>query len=329
MNLEFKIILTIFIFFEIILIFFVLFCLIKYLRYRLKYNKINKFLYNYLSKITSARYGNLNIKIEKGVNSLTRQLSNNTNALFESIIDRDKMINEYIEKEHQHQNIQKDFIASLAHDLKVPIIAQDNTYDLFLNNSFGEISANQKQVIKNLKISNNDLKNLVINLLDIQKLDIEDFALEKENLDLIQFIKSVIEQNQSILTIKNKKIEFICNDNSIFYNFDKMLFKRLLNNLIANAIYYGKNSSLITIKLNKSAKNIEISVIDEGDGIKEEDINKIFKKYYSNSKKYSNLGIGLGLYIANKIVLAHDGKISAKNNTPKGAIFKISLPLQS
>lgn len=329
MNLEFKIILTIFIFFEIILIFFVLFCLIKYLRYRLKYNKINKFLYNYLSKITSARYGNLNIKIEKGVNSLTRQLSNNTNALFESIIDRDKMINEYIEKEHQHQNIQKDFITSLAHDLKVPIIAQDNTYDLFLNNSFGEISPNQKQVIKNLKISNNDLKNLVINLLDIQKLDIEDFALEKENLDLIQFIKSVIEQNQSILTIKNKKIEFICNDNSIFYNFDKMLFKRLLNNLIANAIYYGKNSSLITIKLNKTAKNIEISVIDEGDGIKEEDINKIFKKYYSNSKKYSNLGIGLGLYIANKIVLAHDGKISAKNNTPKGAIFKISLPLQS
>lgn len=217
----------------------------------------------------------------------------------------------------------------MAHDLKVPIIAQDNTYDLFLNNSFGEISANQKQVIKNLKISNNDLKNLVINLLDIQKLDIEDFALEKENLDLIQFIKSVIEQNQSILTIKNKKIEFIYNDNSIFYNFDKMLFKRLLNNLIANAIYYGKNSSLITIKLNKTAKNIEISVIDEGDGIKEEDINKIFKKYYSNSKKYSNLGIGLGLYIANKIVLAHDGKISAKNNTPKGAIFKISLPLQS
>ncbi len=329
MNLEFKIILTIFIFFEIILIFFVLFCLIKYLRYRLKYNKINKFLYNYLSKITSARYGNLNIKIGKGVNSLTRQLSNNTNALFESIIDRDKMISEYIEKEHQHQNIQKDFITSLAHDLKVPIIAQDNTYDLFLNNSFGEISANQKQVIKNLKISNNDLKNLVINLLDIQKLDIEDFVLEKENLDLIQFIKSVIEQNQSILTIKNKKIEFIYNDNSIFYNFDKMLFKRLLNNLIANAIYYGKNSSLITIKLNKTAKNIEISVIDEGDGIKEEDINKIFKKYYSNSKKYSNLGIGLGLYIANKIVLAHDGKISAKNNTPKGAIFKISLPLQS
>lgn len=329
MNLEFKIILTIFIFFEIILIFFVLFCLIKYLRYRLKYNKINKFLYNYLSKITSARYGNLNIKIEKGVNSLTRQLSNNTNALFESIIDRDKMISEYIEKEHQHQNIQKDFITSLAHDLKVPIIAQDNTYDLFLNNSFGEISTNQKQVIKNLKISNNDLKNLVINLLDIQKLDIEDFALEKENLDLIQFIKSVIEQNQSILTIKNKKIEFIYNDNSIFYDFDKMLFKRLLNNLIANAIYYGKNSSLITIKLNKTAKNIEISVIDEGDGIKEEDINKIFKKYYSNSKKYSNLGIGLGLYIANKIVLAHDGKISAKNNTPKGAIFKISLPLQS
>ena len=91
---------------------------------------IIKFLHNYLNSIISARYGNLNAKIEEGEDILTKQLSKNTNALFESITDRDKMIQEYIEKEKERQNQKNDFISGFAHDLKVPIIAQDNTYDL-------------------------------------------------------------------------------------------------------------------------------------------------------------------------------------------------------
>jgi hypothetical protein len=108
------------------------------------------------------KYGNLNSKCEDGIDALTIQLSRNTNALLESVFDRDMMISEYIEKEKQTQNIKQDFISSLAHDLKVPIIAQDNTYDLFLNGNFGELSDIQRSAIKNLKISNNDLKNLSI-----------------------------------------------------------------------------------------------------------------------------------------------------------------------
>ena len=63
------------------------------------------------------------------------------------------MINEYIEKEKESQNLKQDFISSLAHDLKVPIIAQDNTYDLFLNGNFGEINEIQKNAINYLKNS--------------------------------------------------------------------------------------------------------------------------------------------------------------------------------
>ena len=76
-------------------------------------------------------------------------------------------------------------------------------------------------------------------------------------------------------------------------------------------------------------ENIAISILDEGDGIKEEDINNIFTKYYTSAKKYSNIGVGLGLYIANKIILAHNGKIIAKNNKDKGACFSIVLPYKN
>ena len=301
---------------------------IKYAKLSIKYNRLFKYLQNYLNVIISTRYGNLNTKCENGVDALTLQLSKYTNALIESIKDRDMMINEYIEKEKESQNLKQDFISSLTHDLKVPIIAQDNTYDLFLNGNLGAISDVQKNAIKNLKISNNDLKNLIVNLLDTQKLDIYNLNLNYELTNLNDLIKEVIEQNKSILTIQNKEIIFNSNCENISYKIDKFLIKRALNNLISNAIFYGKNSKNIYIDLNKTDDFIEIAVIDEGDGIKEDLINDIFKKYYTSAKKYSNIGIGLGLYIVNKIVKAHNGTIKAINNKTKGASFIITLPVK-
>ncbi len=278
---------------------------------------------NYLNIITSARYGNLNSKIDKGYDNITNQLSQSTNALLESIHDRDKMINEYIEREKQSQNLKQDFISTLAHDFKVPIIAQDNTYDMLLDGKFGELTDIQTDVIKNLKVSNNDLKNLVADLLDAHKLETCEFEVNKEEINLDKLIKEVIEQNKSILSIKNKEI--IYSGKNISLCVDEFLIKRVLNNLISNAIFFGKNSKNIYIELSKTKQNVEISITDEGDGIKE-DIDSVFKKYYSASKKYSNIGIGLGLYIANKIVMAHSGKITAKNAEGKGACFTVILP---
>ena len=228
-----------------IIVILALLLIIKHVRLIVKYNRLFKYLYNYLNVITSARYGNFNSKAEDGVDALTIQLSRNTNALLESIQDRNMMINENIEREKQSQNIKKDFITRLAHDLKVPIIAQDNTYDLFLNNSFGELNEKQISAIKNLKISNNDLKNLIIDLLDAQKLDTRDFEINYEDTNINELIQEVINQTQSILTIRNKKIHFEANKENITYPLDKFLIKRVLNNLISNAIFYGKNSENI------------------------------------------------------------------------------------
>ena len=297
---------------------------IKFIQLKKRLNELNKFLNKYLNLITSARYGNLNIKIEDGFDNFTKQLSQSTNALFESIRDRDEMINEYIEREKQSQNLKQDFISTLAHDFKVPIIAQDNTYDMLLGNKFGELTDIQKKVITNLKISNNDLKNLVIDLLDAHKLESCEFELNMENTNINKLIQEVIEQNKYILIEKNKEIIYKGED--VTYELDPFLIKRALNNLISNAIFYGKSSKNIYIDLIKTENNIEISVTDEGDGV-QEDINLIFKKYYSASKKYSNIGIGLGLYIASKITSAHKGTIDVQNTKDKGAKFTIKLPL--
>lgn len=166
-----------------------------------------------------------------------------------------------------------------------------------------------------------------MDLLDAHKMESEEIKLKKEEVNLFDFINEIIEQNKSILTLQDKKINFIANDKNIFANIDKIMFKRVLNNLISNAIFYGKNSKEIDIELNKTKTKTEISVTDYGEGIKEEDMNNIFSKYYTSAKKYSKIGVGLGLYIANKVVLAHSGKLIAKNKPPKGACFTIELNL--
>ena len=301
-----------------------IFLVCKYFELRKNALELKKYLTNYLNTITSARYGNLNSKADEGFDDFTNQLSQSTNALLESIKDRDNMINEYIEREKQSQNLKQDFISTLAHDFKVPIIAQDNTYEMLLNGNFGELDKIQTDVIKNLKISNNDLKNLITDLLDAHKLETCEFELNKEKTNLDELIKEVIEQNKCMLSIKNKEIIYTGTD--ISYDLDAFLIKRVLNNLISNAVFYGKSSKNIYIELQKNKTDVEISVTDEGDGIKE-DINTIFKKYYSGAKKYSNIGIGLGLYIANKIIIAHNGSITAQNTKDKGACFTIKLPV--
>ncbi len=301
--------------------------IIKHIRLCIKYGRLYKYIYNHLNLIISARYGNFNNKIEDGIDPLTIQISRNTNALLESIIDRDKMIQEYIQKEKESQNIKQDFISCLAHDLKVPIIAQDNTYDLFLEGNFGNLSPVQKDVIKNLKNSNMDLKNLVINFLEAQKFDSEELNLNLEKVNLVDFLKEVIVQNQSIATAKEKEIFFNFNCNEIFGTIDKLSFKRALNNLIYNALNYSKDAKNIDIDLVKNDDGIQLTVRDYGKGIDEEDINNIFKKYYTSSKKFSNASLGLGLYIVNKIISAHKGMLYAKNNPQCGASFTITLPL--
>ena len=301
--------------------------ILKLVKLTIKHNRLSKYLYNYLNTIISARYGNLKSRCEDGIDALTIQLSRNTNALLESIFDRDVMINEYIEREKESQNLKQDFISSLAHDLKVPIIAQDNTYDLFLSGNFGELTDVQKNAVQNLKISNSDLKNLVIDLLDAHKFEGSELVLSIQPVDITALIDEVIIQNQSILKIRNKVLNFNSNVDNCTYPLDSFMMKRVLNNLISNAVFYGKNSKDIDIELNRTDKDIQISITDYGEGIKEDEIKNIFAKYYTSAKKYANIGAGLGLYIANKIILKHGGKIIADNVKGKGARFTIKLPL--
>lgn len=332
-----------------VLCFFCCVLIIKLFRLSVECQNLKSYIKKITHLVSSARYGNLYSRIEEEPAELTYELSKNLNNLLESIIDRDVMINEYIENEKEEINLKEDFIASLTHDLKVPIIAQDNTYELLLSEKFGPLSDIQKEALVKLKISNIDLKYLIEALLETYKVEHKGILIKKENGILINnFIKDMMSQLSSIFELHNKNINFETKlPDDFAVNIDVFLVKRVINNLILNALSYSTNSDKIDILLEKAVleptntldniKRLEsthikdgfrICVRDYGIGIEKEEIDKIFNKYYSGKLNLTRSSTGLGLYLSNKIIKALGGKIEVQSKKSEGSIFTVVLPVE-
>lgn len=299
----------------------------RYTRLLAKYYDLVKYLKSLLHTVSSARWGNLQIKVEEGESIIAKDISKSLNSLLESILDRDKMIQEYVQKEKEQNNIREDFIAMLTHDLKVPIIAQDNTLDLLLEDKFGPLNDIQKDAIKNIKISNLDLKHLVESLLDSHAFEKKGFAPNIKNTNIREFIDEIIAQTNSVAALHNKTIRLYDNTSPQFCaDTDPFLLRRVIQNLLLNAVSYGINSQYIDITLSNSDKEYTINIRDYGMGIAKENLDKIFNKYYSGAELYSKVSTGLGLYLSNKIVRALGGRIEVVSEVNHGARFSIILP---
>lgn len=223
------------------------------------------------------------------------------------------------------ETVKEDFIATLTHDLKVPIIAETNMLELFLNESFGKISEKQALALKNMQASNKELLDLVQIVLDTYKMRDGNIKLYKENIMLKSFIEEVIDEMSPIASKTKNELVFIL-PRDIRVIADRMQLKRVLKNLIQNAISYGAPKSPIEITIGEIPKFIVISVKDYGAGISETDINKIFNKYYSAAKKFRKIGTGLGLYLALQIIKAHGGELSVQSVEGDFTEFCIKLP---
>lgn len=224
------------------------------------------------------------------------------------------------------ETLKEDFVATLTHDLKVPIIAETNMLELFLSESFGKISEKQTLALKNMQASNKELLDLVQIMLDTYKMRDGNIKLYKENIMLKSFLNEIIEEMTPIAQKAQNNINLILS-RDIMICADRMQFKRVIKNLIQNAISYGKSNSPIEITIGEIPKFIVITVKDYGMGISEVDINKIFNKYYSTAKKFRKIGTGLGLYLALQIVRAHGGELSVESIQGEYTEFCIKLPV--
>ncbi|MBR6163141.1 HAMP domain-containing histidine kinase [bacterium] len=330
-------------FFSVLIVLFFLATLLmlifKLFNLKKKYSKVQSDITKLIYVMTKMRYGHLDTRLEHLSDS---KLENTANRLIETINDREEMIKEYqtilsdknekleemykIEKEQQE--FKDDFVATLSHDMKVPVIAELNTLNFLLEGRFGELNDKQKEVLNLMKNSNRDLIELIQTLLDVYKLQENEIILKKEPVKINTLISETIEEltpiafnNQNgfevnIEETENKEIEI-----------DVFNIKRVIKNLLANAISFSPNGEKININTSLKSDGLYINVSNYGHTISEEDLSLIFNKFYCGNSKFRRLGTGLGLYLSNKIVQAHLGSITVSSEDNK-TTFSIKLPVQ-
>ena len=322
----------------ILIIVSALFC-VCYLLLFSKYKKLQ----NDVSKISIAvkrlRYGDVHVRVD---NLNNKDFENSTNRLFETIADREMMIKEYqstlakknltleeiIKQEKQLQLFKEEFAATLTHDMKVPVIAELNSLEYLIDGRFGELNDKQLEVLKLMKSSNQELRDLIENMLETYRLDQKELKLNKSSHNYNEFLNSVINEMSPIVYGTAHKIIYnLDNTKDVSFAFDAFQIKRIIKNLIQNAVTFSPNDSEITINTYKANNEISFEIKNTGNNISKEDLEMIFQKYYSGYSKFKKAGTGLGLYLSQQIALAHDGYITVDNSEEGITSFKLSLPV--
>lgn len=231
-----------------------------------------------------------------------------------------------ITNQKELETLREDFVATLTHDLKVPIVAEANILEFLISGKFGEITEKQHNAIANMKDCNKELLDLVQILLETYKIKEQGIELDKETFELGHFVDSIVKDMAPIAEKSELKLNF-CYNQEFNVNADAMQLKRVIKNLIQNAISHSESSSNIDIRLDKSEEFISICIVDYGKGIAKEDIEKVFNKYYSTANKYRKIGTGLGLYLSQQIMKSHGGEILVTSEENVSTEFCVKLPI--
>ena len=235
-----------------------------------------------------------------------------------------------IRKEQEHEKLKQSFLANLVHDLKTPTNAQINTLRMLNDETFGSLNSEQRKMITLTHESCRYMSDLIGTIMETYNHDNGEVHLHKNNFDIIELINEINEELKSLYKYNHQKIEFNKNDcTCCIINADKLQIKRVILNLLSNAITYGFKNSIITISLILQKNKIEIIVKNISKQIPEKELKTIFDRYKKTQfARYNKTGNGLGLYLSKKIVELHKGNIYAKSFNDGTCIFGFDIPTQ-
>ena len=224
-------------------------------------------------------------------------------------------------------NTQKEnFVAMLTHDLKSPINAEINALELLIQKKFGEISECQHEIIGSVLNSVKYMKHITDQILSFYKCKNSYIKLNLEKVIFEDIINESISSMKFLIEEKKQKIHLKSSLHKKEIYIDIIEIKRLVCNLLSNAIEYTPENSDIWIELKHDEKNFLFSIKDSGYGIPQENLENIFDEYMSLAKKQKRVGFGLGLNICKKIVEAHGGEINIESELGKGTTKKFAIP---
>lgn len=242
-------------------------------------------------------------------------------------IDKLKIENEKLKKISENKS---DIISITSHQLRTSLSALKWIFKMFIDEDVGKLTNEQNELIQKAYNSNERMLNLVNDLLTLNHSEESLFIFNFEKTDFLYLVEQTLFEFSGETNKKAVELIFLKPENPLpNINCDTKLIRVVLENLIENAIKYSNTKGKVFISLKQNNNDILLSVHDTGIGIKDEDKNNIFQKFYraSNAKEKDTVGSGLGLFTAKKIVEKHNGKIWFENESGGGTTFFISLPI--
>ena len=245
----------------------------------------------------------------------------------ENFVDRYVVILKDVTEKKELEAQRDNFIATLTHDLKTPVRADIMSLELLLKGKFGCLSVQQQEIIEEILNSNKFMMAMLDTLLTKYKYESGLVELNKTLFDLNEMVEESAKSLKCLFNEKNISLKFKLYSQKIMIYADRLELKRAISNLLTNAIKFNKANGEVIVSTKIKDNFAYIFVKDTGIGISPEKLTHIFDKYVSYAKRYRQLGTGLGLYVAKKIVELHNGKINVNSTVKKGSVFSIKIPV--
>ena len=244
---------------------------------------------------------------------------NNLNEFVVSVRD--------ITAQKEAEQLRDDFTATLAHDLRTPLQAAIQTLKFFVDGTLGELAERPKKFLETMLSSNQDMLYLVNSLLEVYRYESGQLYLCKEAVKLSDLINSCVNEIEPLLTKKSTEVNVnMAKDIEVFI--DRAEMKRVLANLLGNAVKFTQENGRIIIKTDILESEVKITVSDNGSGIPETDILNMFKRFSQGTAIKRSTGTGLGLYLSRQIVSAHGGTVFVDSKVGVGSNFGFTIPLE-
>lgn len=224
--------------------------------------------------------------------------------------------------------LKNNFIGMAAHDLRNPLGVILNFSEFLKDDLKDELSEQHLSFLQNIVNSSEFMYRLVEDLLDFSKIESGKIQLNFEEFDLVQILKAIVANSNTLSKRKKIKVNFDANVEAININADSNKIMQVFHNLIDNAVKFSPEGSEINVVLKNQKEKILLYVKDQGKGIASEDQEKVFVPFTSIATKGTagEKGTGLGMSIVKRIVDSHKGEIWLESEPGKGTTFFVELP---